>query len=223
MQKEKPSPKPSGSAKPARKTGKAILIGVLTIGTAGLGYLAWRRFRRKPMEDSLPAESQAPTYNPPAYNGGGSSGASSSTSTAPKYRPDTIFPLTIYAKGENVKLIQAALNAKFKAGLTVDGYWGAKTEQALIAHGLPTSITKAQLDSLKAQVRQGALAGLAQPGQQVVTARPALVWSERHQSTAQVRAGELLGTLAREEGGKLQVLTPGNDILLVHRSDVLVA
>jgi peptidoglycan hydrolase-like protein with peptidoglycan-binding domain len=49
-------------------------------------------------------------------------------------------PLVQGAKGELVKSIQTALNSKYNAGLKVDGIWGAKTQAALIANNLPTSI-----------------------------------------------------------------------------------
>lgn len=49
-------------------------------------------------------------------------------------------PLVQGSKGELVKSIQVALNTKYNSGLKTDGIWGAKTQAALIANKLSTTI-----------------------------------------------------------------------------------
>lgn len=49
-------------------------------------------------------------------------------------------PLAQGSKGDLVKAIQTALNAKYNTALKVDGDWGAKTQAALKSLSLPTTI-----------------------------------------------------------------------------------
>ncbi|MBN2771832.1 MAG: hypothetical protein JXR90_14155 [Spirochaetes bacterium] len=53
-------------------------------------------------------------------------------------------------KGKNVLTIQKLLNKKHKAGLTEDGYFGAKTEAALVANGYGPTVENEDLKKLLA-------------------------------------------------------------------------
>lgn len=223
MQKEKHSHKPSTSAakgKEPEKDGKVvwyILAPLIVAGVGGLGWLAYQRLTRHPMEpeegyipsrpDDLPALPAPAIPVTPASTGG---------STAP------VFPLKLNSRGDRVKVIQQALNLRYKAGLDVDGIWGPKTEAALKKHGLPTSVTEQQYTLLKSWAEKGVL--LAGLPAQVATARPAMVWSARLQQAVPLGAGTLLGTFAGDEGGGfMRVLTPAGDVLLVRSTDTLTA
>lgn len=52
----------------------------------------------------------------------------------------TIMPLKKGSRCPEVAELQKALNRKYNSGLTVDGIWGAKTQAALLANNLPTTI-----------------------------------------------------------------------------------
>lgn len=51
-------------------------------------------------------------------------------------------------KGKNVLTIQKLLNKRHKAGLTEDGYFGAKTEAALVANGYGPTVENDDLNKL---------------------------------------------------------------------------
>ncbi|HNQ68830.1 MAG TPA: peptidoglycan-binding domain-containing protein [Bacteroidales bacterium] len=56
-------------------------------------------------------------------------------STGIKYIECNNYPLRLGCKGNNVLNLQKALNRAYKSGLTEDGYFGQKTEAALITNG----------------------------------------------------------------------------------------
>jgi peptidoglycan hydrolase-like protein with peptidoglycan-binding domain len=132
MQMAKQLSKSSQSADKRKKLKKG-LIGVGVTGISFLlGWMAWKRFGPKKAETNYEKLESYPEL--PQSSGGASS----------SYRPDTNFPLSIYTKGEKVKIIQKALNARFNAGLKIDGYWGPTTEAALKNNGQPNIISSDQ-------------------------------------------------------------------------------
>jgi hypothetical protein len=221
MQKEKRSHKPSPSAaegKAKKEGGKAvwyILAPLLIVGTGGLAYLGWKALTRHPLEpegDYTPSQPDTPPALP-AYQPGAPAPAPSA--------PASPFPLRLNSRGDRVKVIQQALNTRYKAGLDVDGIWGPKTEAALKKHGLPTTVTEQQYTLLKSWIEKGGLSGLPA---QVATVRPATVWSARMGQAVPLGAGTLLGAWAGDAGaGFIHVLAPSGDLLTVRGSDTLTA
>lgn len=221
MQKEKPSHKPSPSAaegKASKEGGKAvwyILAPLLVVGTAGLAWFGWKALTRHPLEpdgDYTPSSPDTPPVLP-AYQ-------PSAPAPAPS-APASAFPLKLNSRGDRVKVIQQALNARYKAGLDIDGIWGPKTDAALKRHGLPTTVTEQQYTLLKSWIEKGGLSGLPA---QVATLRPSTVWSGRLQQAVPLGAGTLLGAWAGDAGGGfIHVLTPSGDLLTVRESDTLTA
>lgn len=228
MSKEKPSLKPSPSAdkgkqeKEGGKTAWRVLTPLFIVagigGLTGLGLLAWKHFAPK---------AEADPYIPDVLPGGAdlpALPAPSSTATTPAKgsgKRDDSFPLSLGSYGQRVKVIQKALNIRHKTGLTVDGEWGVKTQDAMVKHRYPTTVTEQQYALFLSWIAAGGLSGLPA---QVATARPAMVWSVRLQQAVPLRAGTLLGTFAGDEGGGfLRVLTPAGDILLVRSNDTLSA
>jgi hypothetical protein len=229
MQKEKPSTKsspPAAEAKPKpKRLRKVLIIGGIGIATLGLGYLAWRQLAPKPMETDEPGADpdykphNLPVPQPPTVH---------ATTTNPgqtgSYRPDTTFPLTIYTKGEKVKNIQKALNYKFRAGLTVDGEWGPKTEAALKANGQPTVISQAQYEFLLAAMKKLGLAGHPDGniGRMAMTRRACTALTQEGRG-ARLNGGWLAGSVIAEGGGRSQVVTDGGNFLTFDTTDLIFA
>lgn len=69
-----------------------------------------------------------------------------STSKPKAVISDELFPLKRGSKNELVKNVQTFLNWKYKAGLTVDGDFGAKTETACIKFFKVNSISRQLFD-----------------------------------------------------------------------------
>lgn len=222
MPKERHSHKPSPSAAEgkASKEGKSVVWRILTplliaTGVGGLGLLAWKAFTRHPLEpdgDYIPSSPDIPPALP-AYQ---------PSAPAPAQAvPASPFPLKLNSRGDRVKVIQQALNTRYKAGLDVDGIWGPKTEAALKKHGLPTTVTEQQYTLLKSWIEKGGLSGLPA---QVATVRPSAVWSARMGQAVPLGAGTLLGAWAGDAGGGyIHVLAPSGDLLTVRESDTLTA
>jgi len=109
--------------------GKYILIGLGVVAIAGTAiYFATKNKNKSNFEDEI--ESSFETNSTlPVRTGGGSSG----------------FPLKKGSRGDLVKNVQEALVSKYGAGILpkfgADGSWGSEMQTALIAKGLPTTIT----------------------------------------------------------------------------------
>lgn len=99
---------------------KTIIIILVVIIVLAAGIWIW-------------AGNKAPDTTEPAA---GSPAAKKADETAAAVK----MPLVQGSKGELVKALQTALNLKYNAGLKTDGNWGPKTQAALIANNLPTTI-----------------------------------------------------------------------------------
>ncbi len=78
--------------------------------------------------------------------------AETNNEISPRPQPSPIYiPKTLYTecsaifklgcKGDKVKKIQESLNKNFNAGLTVDGYFGPQTENALVKAGFKKELS----------------------------------------------------------------------------------
>lgn len=112
----------------ARKAG--WVVGGMAILGFGLWYMTKPKKKANALQDLEESGNQASNQLPPPTATG------SGTQTS-QYRPDN-FPLSIYTQGERVKQIQRTLNSRFNAGLSDDGYWGPKTQSALLRYGQAT-------------------------------------------------------------------------------------
>ena len=63
--------------------------------------------------------------------------------------PNSQFPLSRGSRGEEVKVVQQWLNAKFNAGLDADGIFGRLTESALLKYRLTSSVVLLEYNFMK--------------------------------------------------------------------------
>ena len=85
------------------------------------------------------AKKQTDTTTTTGTSGTGAGTGGTGSGTAKVTEPEKM-PLVQGSTGTLVKDIQTALNSKYKAGLTVDGIWGPKTQAALSGNNLATTI-----------------------------------------------------------------------------------
>ena len=64
------------------------------------------------------------------------------------YKECTKLPYKLGCKGEIIKRIQRALNLKLDSHLVVDGYFGEKTENALVKAGYGKTLEQFELNTL---------------------------------------------------------------------------
>lgn len=212
---EKPSSKSSARVGYRKKPKlKKVLLGVSATGFAFLvGWIAWKKLSQKEKVNYEPI----PDDNQPALPPANSGNTSSYT-----YRPDTTFPLTIYTKGEKVKLIQKALNARFKSGLKVDGFWGPATQAALSQNGQPTSISGAQYQVLLNAMKQLGLNGPANSTQFAATLRSCTgTFDNGHNIT--LNSGTLVGMVAGQTPSYADILTNSGRIIRLSREDITIS
>jgi hypothetical protein len=228
MQKENHSPSSSASAaKPKRRLRKALIIGGIGLATLGIGWLAWKHFMPHEVLDEVEPDTnvklpEAPIRHLPANHIPANS-APSSQSSSPTYRPDSSWPLSIYMKGEKVKMIQKALNYQFKSGLAVDGYWGADTEAALKRNGQPNVISQAQYEFLLTEMKKRGLAGFESLlGKMAVTIRPC-TGQTANGNMARLPQGWLAGSVVGEQGDLVKILTDGGQILAIAKRNLIFA
>ena len=136
---------------------KKIIVASLAVGAAGiLGYFGWQYLKKKKEEkggadfdESLKPVNNAVNYEVPV--------TIPKNTTKPSYSSTTVasksdFPLKKGSKGEDVRLLQEALIAKY--GKTIlpkygaDGDFGTETLNALKKAGLPSSITESTFNVL---------------------------------------------------------------------------
>lgn len=136
---------------------KKIIVASLAVGAAGiLGYFGWQYLKKKKeakgsaeLDESLKPVSTAVNYEVPVTTPKTTTKSSYSPTTAV---PKSDFPLKKGSKGENVRLLQEALIAKY--GKTIlpkygaDGDLGTETLNALKKAGLPSSITESTFNVL---------------------------------------------------------------------------
>lgn len=154
-----------------RKTGntkkvrmKRIIITSVAVGAAGiLGYFGWQYLKKKRQArnqndldailqtTSTSASSDYPAYTPPKPT----VPSVPKTSTPPytnSVAASSGFPLKKGSKGENVRLLQQALIAKYGKSILprygADGDFGSETVAALKKAGLPDSINESTFNVL---------------------------------------------------------------------------
>lgn len=151
---------------------KKIIIASIAVGAAGiLGFFGWQYLKKRretkkanELDEVLKAtsasntNSYSSTYTPTTTK---SSGYQSSANTTPKSIPDkNAFPLSKGSKGNNVKLLQQALIAKYGSGMLprygADGDFGTETVTALKKAGLPATINESTFNVLTASVKPDA-------------------------------------------------------------------
>jgi hypothetical protein len=136
---------------------KKIIVASLAVGAAGiLGYFGWQYLKKKKeakggsdLEESIKPVNTSVNYElPVTVPKSTPKPIYSSTSVSPK----SGFPLKKGSKGENVRLLQEALIAKY--GKTIlpkygaDGDFGTETLNALKKAGLSSSITESTFNVL---------------------------------------------------------------------------
>jgi hypothetical protein len=139
---------------------KKIIVASLAVGAAGiLGYFGWQYLKKKKeakggaeFDESLRPVNNSVNYEVPVV------APKPKSITKPSYvapissSTTTGFPLKKGSKGENVRLLQEALIAKY--GKTIlpkygaDGDFGTETLSALKKAGLPSSITESTFNVL---------------------------------------------------------------------------
>lgn len=129
----------------SKKKKKRIIMWSLGMAAAGvLGYFGWKEYkRRKDEKEELPELPPPSNYLP----------ASSGSSFTPVISSrNDIFPLKKGSRGNNVKLLQEALVAKYgKAVLPkygADGDFGTEMQNALKSKGLPETIDETTFNIL---------------------------------------------------------------------------
>jgi peptidoglycan hydrolase-like protein with peptidoglycan-binding domain len=160
--------------KTGRKTGaakkqqtKKIIIATVAVGAAGiLGYFGWQYLKKKKeakqggdLDEILKTTSisagSSVNNDIPAYTPSKTSNTkvTNTSYSAPKSATiNTVFPLKKGSKGENVRLLQEALIAKY--GKTIlpkygaDGDFGSETANALKKAGLPATINESTFNVL---------------------------------------------------------------------------
>lgn len=110
------------------KTKKLLIIGGLIIALLIVAIIIIKKIRSKTAED----QSKKALSNTTEDLGSGSKRASGGS--ASKYVEANDQDFSKWTKGRPVKLMQTQLNATDKAGLSVDGFWGEKTEAAVRKH-----------------------------------------------------------------------------------------
>ncbi len=138
---------------------KKIIVASLAVGAAGiLGYFGWQYLKKKKeakstaeLDESLKPATAIPHYEiPVAVSKPGAITKLSYTSTPSIPKSD--FPLKKGSKGENVRILQEALIAKY--GKTIlpkygaDGDFGTETLNALKKAGLPSTINESTFNVL---------------------------------------------------------------------------
>jgi hypothetical protein len=161
--------------KTARKTGaakkqqtKKIIIASVAVGAAGiLGYFGWQYLKKKKeakrggdLDEILkttsisadsPANNNIPAYTPTKTTNT-SKVANTSYSIPKSATINTVFPLKKGSKGENVRLLQEALIAKYGKAILpkygADSDFGSETANALKQAGLPSTINESTFNVL---------------------------------------------------------------------------
>jgi len=170
--KTKTKSKSRGKASGKKQQKKRIIIASIAVGAAGiLGFFGWQYLKKRretkkanELDEVLKTTSASNTnsysssYRPTTIK---SSGYQSSANTTPKSTPDkNAFPLSKGSKGNNVKLLQQALIAKYGSGILprygADGDFGTETVNALKKAGLPATINESTFNVLTATVKPDA-------------------------------------------------------------------
>ena len=126
-----------------------VIVVVAALGIISVGVAYELLFKAKKPAAGKPSGATGGS-TPTPYGGGGSSNKSSGgSSPSPSYAAG--FPLKIGSSGNNVKALQQAL-VDLGANISVDGQFGALTQNALIAQtGSPTVDSPSALQSLVSQ------------------------------------------------------------------------
>ena len=155
----------------SRSKGKFILLGlgVVAIASAGIGFYYLTR-PKKSKDLTFDNPTSTPSNNPivlPVKTGGGSSSG---------------FPLKRGSRGQLVKNLQEALINKYGTSILprfgADGHWGSEMQTALIAKGLPTTISADDFTNIvTSNVSTGSGSDSPDPPKKKRKFRPALVAS----------------------------------------------
>jgi hypothetical protein len=165
----------AGAAK--KKQAKKIIIASIAVGAAGiLGYFGWQylKKKRKPknggdldeilktsgISKGSSGSNDTPAYTPPkTTNTSKQTGSSTSYSIPKSVAAGSVFPLKKGSKGEDVRLLQQALIAKY--GKTIlpkygaDGDFGSEMVSALKKVGLPATINESTFKVLIQAEKRG--------------------------------------------------------------------
>lgn len=125
---------------------KKIIIVILIITVIG-ALIYWKRDAIKKKLGLSPAEGQSPDNSSTAQETQNNPPALPPASKS-AYVECNRLPYKKGCKGRNVQTIQKLLNKKHKAGLTEDGYFGPKTEAALVANGYGPTVENEDLKKL---------------------------------------------------------------------------
>jgi len=141
---------------------KKIIVATVAVGAAGiLGYFGWQYLKKKKetkrtsdmdavLKQINTASIETPTtYSQPKPKSTIKTASSASTNTTANLSE---FPLKKGSKGNNVKLLQEALIAKYGKSILpkygADGDFGAETANALKKAGLPATINESTFNVL---------------------------------------------------------------------------
>ena len=139
---------------------KKIIIASVAVGTAGiLGYFGWQYLKKgkesKKTGDMDAVVKQANAINietPSAYNLPKPKTTTRSTTVTSNTNELSAFPLKKGSKGNNVRLLQEALIAKYGKSILpkygADGDFGTETANALKKAGLPVTINESTFNVL---------------------------------------------------------------------------
>ena len=154
----------SKSSKKQQK--KKIIVATVAVGAAGiLGYFGWQYLKkRKEGKKTGDIDAVLKTINKtsnyevsPVYNLPKPKATISSSTTVPKTTADVSgFPLKKGSKGNNVRLMQEALIAKYGKSILpkygADGDFGTETANALKKAELPATINESTFNVLTQQL-----------------------------------------------------------------------
>jgi hypothetical protein len=145
---------------------KKIIAATVAVSAAGiLGYFGWQYLKKRKegtntsdIDAVLKTINNASNYEAsPAYNSPKLKATVSSSATIPATISTTDFPLQRGSKGNNVRLMQEALIAKYGKSILpkygADGDFGAETANALKKAGFPATINESTLNVITQAVK----------------------------------------------------------------------
>jgi hypothetical protein len=135
---------------------KKIIITTLAVGATGiLGYFGWQYFKKKKQAKSNDIDSLIKNIDKPIVLSSDTAIKPKAKTSASIYKPAITkssddFPLKKGSKGENVRMLQESLLAKYGKQILpkygADGDFGSETVNALTKLGLPTTVTESTLN-----------------------------------------------------------------------------
>lgn len=137
---------------------KKLLLTVISVSAAGvLGYFGWQYWKKKKAtaagdnrtdEKETVPDSTASSSRSNSFPMTDTIINKTKTSTRKPKTESNEFPLRKGSSGDKVAQLQTILNSKYKAGLTVDGKFGAKTEAALKKIGKALAVSESLFNVL---------------------------------------------------------------------------